>query len=137
MIKNCSIIDLKVIDDNRGTISIIEGGITFPFPIERSYFLHNVAKGSSRGGHSHKSTYQCLVAISGSFDVVLSDGDETKIIHLNNPNKGLIIVPNVWRVLENFSEKSICLVYASKIYDEDEYERNFEIFLKNKKNENH
>lgn len=128
LIDHLKIIDIPKIHDPRGNLSVIENG-TIPFEIKRVYYLYDVPSGSQRGGHAHKKLQQFLVALSGSFDVLLQDttGNKTKIT-LNKPNEGLLIPNMIWRELENFSSGSVCLVVASEVYDEDDYIRDLSQF---------
>ena len=123
------IIDIPKISDpeGRGNLSVVEKHI-LPFQVNRVYYLYDVPSDASRGGHAHKQLKQCLIAVSGSFDVVLHDGRDKKIIHLNKPNKGLIIPNGIWRELENFSSGSVCLALVSDYYNEADYIRDFEDF---------
>jgi mannose-6-phosphate isomerase-like protein (cupin superfamily) len=125
---NIEIIDIPKIVDHRGTIAVIENDVV-PFPIKRVYYLFDVPSSAQRGGHSHKEQSEFLVALSGSFDVVLNNGTEIKKVNLNKPNKGLLIKTNVWRELENFSSGSVCLVLASDVYKEEDYIRNYQEYL--------
>lgn len=123
-----NLISLPKIEERRGNLSVIEND-TIPFDIKRVYYLYDVPSGSERGGHAHKNLQQFLVALSGSFDVVLNDGKESKIITLNKPFEGLLINPGIWRELQNFSSGSVCLVVASEVYIEDDYIRDFDEFV--------
>lgn len=123
-----NLITLPKIEERRGNLSVIEKD-TIPFEIKRVYYLYDVPSGSERGGHAHKNLQQFLVALSGSFDVVLNDGKESKIITLNKPFEGLLINPGIWRELQNFSSGSVCLVVASEVYIEDDYIRDFDEFV--------
>jgi hypothetical protein len=122
------IISIPKIEERRGNLSVIENE-TIPFDIKRVYYLYDVPTGSERGGHAHKDLQQFLVALSGSFDVVLNDGKEEQIITLNKPYEGLLINSGIWRELRNFSSGSICLVVASEVYIEEDYIRDFDEFL--------
>lgn len=123
-----TLIELPKIQDPRGNLSVIENG-TIPFSINRVYYLYDVPSDAYRGGHAHKKLFQFLVPLSGSFDVVLKDGfGQGKIISLNKPNRGLLIVPGIWRELTNFSSGSVCLVLASEMFDENDYIRDFAEF---------
>ncbi len=123
------IIDIPKIEDPEGNIAVVENS-TIPFEIKRVYYLYDIPSSATRGGHAHRNLQQILIAISGSFDVVLKDGNSTKTVVLNKPNKGLLIKNNTWRELENFSSGAVCLVLASNIFDEEDYIRDFETFLK-------
>ena len=128
-VDRCRIIDLPKIADARGNLSFIESGLHIPFEIRRVYYLYDVPGGSERGAHAHSSLHQLMVAMSGSFDVVLDDGANQKRFHLNRSYYGLYIGPMMWRSLENFSSGSVCLVLASEHYDEKDYIRDYETFL--------
>lgn len=120
-------IDIPKIKDVRGNLSVVEKDI-IPYNIKRVYYLYDVPSDAYRGGHAHKNLYQFLIPLSGSFDVILKDGKNTKTITLNKPDKGLLIVPGIWRELENFSSGSVCLVLASEEYDEADYIYDFQDF---------
>lgn len=128
-ISDCKIIELPKITDMRGNLSFIEGGRHIPFDIQRAYYLYDVPGGASRGGHGHKKLYQLMIAISGSFSVLLDDGVQHKTYTLNRPYEGLIICPMIWRELDNFSSGSVCLVMASERYDEEDYYRDYASFI--------
>ena len=121
------LIEIPKICDSRGNLSVIEGD-TIPFVSKRVYYLYDVPSGGERGGHAHKEQLELLIAVSGSFDVVLNDGSVEKIITLNKPNIGLLIPVGIWRELENFSSGSVCLVLASDEFDEEDYIRDYDIF---------
>lgn len=125
---DCKLIDLPKIADVRGNLTFIEGGVHVPFEIERVYYLYDVPGGSERGGHAHKKLHQFIIAMSGSFDVVLDDGHEKKRVHLNRSYNGLYLCPMMWRELDNFSSGSVCMVLASRHFDEDDYIRNYPTF---------
>jgi hypothetical protein len=126
----CRMVDLPKINDPRGNLTFIEGGRHVPFEIRRVYYLYDVPGGAERGGHAHKDLHQLIVAMSGSFDVVLDDGYEKKRIHLNRSYNGLYVCPMIWRELDNFSSGSVCMVLASNHYDESDYYRDYQEFLK-------
>src|SRR5690606_18841881 len=115
--------------DYRGNIAVVENDVA-PFEIKRVYYLFDVPSSASRGGHAHKNLQQLLIPLSGSFDVILKDGKETQIVTLNKPDRGLLIRSNVWRELDNFSSGAVCLVLASEVFDEDDYIRDFDEFLR-------
>lgn len=128
-VSDCKIIDLPKISDPRGNLTFIEGGNHVPFDIKRVYYLYDVPGGAERGGHAHKALHQLLIAMSGSFDVILDDGNEKKRVSLNRSYHGLYICPMIWRELDNFSSGSVCMVLASNFYDEADYFRNYEDFM--------
>ncbi|MCI9845893.1 sugar 3,4-ketoisomerase [Flavobacterium pectinovorum] len=123
-----TIIEIPKIENSLGNIAVIEND-TVPFEIKRVYYLFDIPSNATRGGHAHKKLQQVLIAISGSFDVVLNNGKTQNTITLNKPDKGLLIENNTWRELENFSSGAVCLVLASNEYDEDDYLRDYEEFL--------
>jgi uncharacterized RmlC-like cupin family protein len=122
------IIDIPKINNTKGNIGVIEND-TIPFDIKRVYYLFDVPSGAKRGGHAHKKLKQVLIAISGSFDVVLKNGKSIEIITLNRPDKGLLIENNIWRELQNFSSGSVCLVLASEEFSEDDYIRSYKDYI--------
>lgn len=129
-IDECRIINFPKIADARGNLSFIEGNNHIPFPIKRVYYLYDVPSGATRGGHAHKTLSELIIALSGSFDVVLDDGKEKKLFFLNRPHYGLYIPPGVWREIENFSSNSVALVLDSDFFDEKDYIRDYEVFKK-------
>ena len=128
-IKDCKIIELPKISDPRGNLTFIEGGGQIPFDIQRVYYLYDVPGGSERGGHAHKNLEQLIIAMSGSFDVVLDDGYEKKRFHLNRSYYGMYVNTMVWRELDNFSSGSVSMVLASNKYTEDDYVRDYDRFI--------
>lgn len=129
-IDTCSVISLPKISDPRGNLTSIEGGLHVPFDIQRVYYLYDVPGGAERGGHAHKGLHQLIIAMSGSFDVVLDDGFNKKRVHLSRSYNGLYVCPMIWRELDNFSSGSVCMVLASNRYDEEDYFRDYGDFLK-------
>ena len=125
---NIEILQIPKIEDYRGNIAVIENDI-IPFLIKRVYYLFDVPSSARRGGHAHKEQFELLIPLSGSFDVVVNDGKNQKVISLNKPDKGLLIKSNIWRELENFSSGAVCLVLSSGEYLEEDYIRNFDDFL--------
>ena len=114
--------------DGRGNLSVVEKDF-LPFVIKRVYYLYDVPSSSTRGGHAHKQLQQFLIALSGSFDVVLDNGKQRRIITLNRPDRGLLIPNGVWRELENFSSGAVCLSLVSAEYNEHDYIREYESYL--------
>lgn len=131
-IADCSLYNLKKINDPRGNLTAIEGESDVPFKIARVYYLYDVPAGAHRGGHAHKQLHQLLVAVAGSFDVIICDGRQQRRFHLTSPYVGLYICPYIWRELKNFSSGSVCFVLASNNYYEEDYIRDFKIFLETK-----
>lgn len=121
------IITLPKIEDPRGNLSVIEGN-TIPFKMNRVYFLYDVPSGAERGGHAHKNQQEFIIAVSGSFQVILNDGTEEKVYTLFKPNQGLYVPVNTWRELRNFSAGAVCLVVSSAEFDESDYIREFNEF---------
>lgn len=134
-INNCRIIELPKIHDPRGNLSYVEGSRHIPFDIKRVYYLYDVPGGETRGGHAHKELQQLIIAMSGSFDVVLDDGVNKKVSTLNRSYYGLYLPKMIWRELVNFSSGAVCMVLASEFYDEDDYYRDYDNFLVNAKKE--
>lgn len=129
-IDDCQIIELPKIPDIRGNLTFIEGTRHVPFEIKRVFYLYDVPTAADRGAHAHKTLHQFLICLSGSFDVRLDDGVHNKIVHLNRPWQGLHIPPMIWASEVNFDPGSICLVLASQVYDESDYYRDYECFIK-------
>lgn len=131
-VENVQVLEIPVVDDVRGNLAYIQKGI-IPFEFKRVYYLFDVPSTAFRGGHSHIDQQEILIALSGSFEVVVSDGFEKKSYLLNKPNIGLLITTGIWRELQNFSSGSVCLVLASDVYKEEDYIRDYVEFLKSKK----
>ncbi|MHB8210555.1 MAG: sugar 3,4-ketoisomerase [Acidithiobacillus sp.] len=126
----CKVINLPKVQDSRGNLTFVESNNHISFDIQRVYYLYDVPGGSARGGHAHKDLHQLIIAMSGSFDVVLDDGKNKKTIHLARSYYGLYICPMIWRELDNFSSGSVCMVLASNKYDEDDYYRDYAEFMR-------
>ena len=122
-------INIPKIEDYRGNIAVIENDV-LPFEVKRVYYLYDIPSTAARGGHAHKEQSEFLIAISGSFDLVLNNGNTIQKITLNKPDKGLLIPINIWRELENFSSGAVCLVLASAVFDEQDYIRDFQDYKK-------
>lgn len=129
-IERCRVVELPRINDPRGNLTFIESGDQVPFDIKRAYYLYDIPGGAERGGHAHKELQQLIVAMSGSFDIVLDDGFAQERVNLNRSYFGLYIGPMVWREMDNFSSGSVCMVLASTHYDESDYYRDYEEFLR-------
>jgi dTDP-4-dehydrorhamnose 3,5-epimerase-like enzyme len=130
-VADIKILPIPKIQDVRGNLSVIEGDV-IPFAMKRVYYLYDIPSGAERGGHSHKVQQEFLVALSGSFTVVLTDGKDKVSVTLNKPNEGLWIPNGIWRELENFSSGSVCLVIASDVFEEVDYIRDYNEFLLSK-----
>jgi len=133
-INKCQVFNLPRINDPRGNLTFVESGRHIPFDIRRVYYLYDVPGGSERGGHAHKGLQQLIIAMSGSFDIHLDDGYSKKTIHLNRSYDGLFICPMIWREIDNFSSGAVCMVLASDFYDEEDYYRDYDVFLRDAKN---
>ncbi len=127
-VADCYILPLPKVHNAGGNITSVNNGKEIPFDIKRVYYLYDVPGGEARGGHAHKQLEQLIVAASGSFDITLNDGHQEKKFHLSRPYQGVYIPPGLWRMLDNFSSGSICLVLASTTYSEDDYIRDFAHF---------
>jgi hypothetical protein len=127
-IHNCNVVEMEKNHNPAGNITVYQNGSPMPFDVKRIYYLYDVPGGSERGGHAHKELHQLIVAASGSFDVIVDDGRNKKIIQLNRPYYGLLVVPGIWREIVNFSSGAICLVLASEKYTEEDYIRDYPEF---------
>lgn len=132
-IDDCKLIDLRKISDRRGNLTVIEGKQDIPFDVKRVYYLYDVPGGESRGAHAHKALYQLIIAANGSFTITLNDGKHKKAYNLNRSYYGLLVVPGIWRVLDDFSSGAVLLCLASEHYEEGDYIRNYKEFKKYKK----
>jgi len=127
-VPRCRLLDLPIVHEPRGNLTFIESRRHIGFQIERVYYLYDVPGGAERGGHAHKELHQFIVAMSGSFDVVVDDGRVRDRCHLNRSYRGLYLPPMIWRELDNFSSGSVCLVLASAHFDEADYLRDYDEF---------
>lgn len=131
---DCSIIEFdKHHSDRKGNLTVVENCKSVPFDVKRTYYLYDIPGGESRGGHAHRGLYQLIVAVSGSFTVTLDDGEVKRTFFLNRPYQGLMVVPGIWRTLDEFSSGAVCMVLASEGYSEDDYIRDYEDFRKYRK----
>ena len=128
-LSHCRIIDLPKISDPRGNLTFIEGDRHVPFQVKRVFYLYDVPGGADRAGHALKTCQQFLIAMSGSFDVILYDGKDKQRIHLNRSYNGLYLPPMIWREMDNFSSGSVCLALASEPYSEGDYFRDYKKYL--------
>ena len=128
-LSKCKIVELPKIADPRGNLTFIEGERNIPFEIKRVYYLYDVPGGATRAGHGHKTLQQLIIAMSGSFDVVLDDGTQRERYHLNRSYNGLYVCSMMWREIDNFSSGSVCMVLASDFFDEADYFRNYDDFV--------
>jgi hypothetical protein len=131
-VSDCKIVDLSKVHSDAGNITVLENNINVPFDIKRIYYLYDVPMGADRGGHGHYELQQYIVAASGSFTFILDDGVTRKVFFLNDPSKALHILPGIWREIKSFSSGSICLVLASAEYEESDYIRKYDEYLKYK-----
>lgn len=129
----CKLIEIFKHNHKSGNISVIENHVEIPFSVNRIYYLYDIPSGESRGGHAHKSLFQLIIAASGSFNVIIDDGVSKQTYFLNRPNCALLIVPGIWRELNDFSSGSVCLVLASELYTESDYIRDYDDFINYKK----
>lgn len=126
---SCKIIDLPKISDPNGNLTFIESSTQIPFEIKRVYYMYDIPGGSYRGAHAHKNLHQLIIAMSGSFDIEIDDGENKKRFHLNRSYYGLYVPPMMWRLLDNFSSGVVCMVLASEFYDEGDYFRDYQDFV--------
>ena len=127
---NTALIDFPKITDPRGNLTVAQAHTDVPFSIKRAYWVYDVPAGECRGGHAHKLCKEVLIALSGSFHVTVDNGEEQKTVLLNHPYQGLLINTDVWRTLDDFSSGAVCLVLASEPFDEDDYIREYDDFLR-------
>lgn len=132
-VNDVKIFELPRFNDPRGNLSFVEQNIHIPFEIKRTYWLYDVPGGEARGGHAYRENQEFIVALSGSFDVVLDDGNEKKVFTLNRSYYGLYVPEGLWREMENFSTNSLAVILSSTDYDANDYIRDYDVFLKMKK----
>lgn len=130
MIDLCKIIDLPMIKNPKGNLTFIEAGRHIPFDIRRVYYLYDIPGGEERGGHAHRALHQLIIAMSGSFDIRIDDGRAKKTVHMNRSYYGLYICPMIWREIDNFSSGAVCMALASEFYDEADYYRDYDQFIR-------
>jgi len=128
-VDSCIVSDLPKMTDARGNLTFVEGGVHVPFSIHRLFYLYDIPTEESRGAHAHRELHQFLICLSGSFDVALDDGTNSRQVHLNRPWKGLHVPPMIWAAEINFDPGSVCLVLASDVYHEHDYIRDYREFL--------
>ena len=126
---DCSFVELPKVEIREGNITALNGGVDLPFEIKRVFYTYDIPGGVTRGGHAHRNCHEFLVAASGSFEVVLDDGVNMRIVMLNRPYQGLHILPGIWSAEQEFSSGSICLALTSDVYDDDDYIRDYDEFL--------
>lgn len=132
-IDDCIVFPLPKIQDPAGNLTALNNGVEIPFQVKRVFYIYDIPAGTTRGAHAHRETYQFIVAASSSFDLTLDDGHDTRIVHLDRPFYGLLVVPGVWCRLENFSSASVCMVLASDHYREEDYICDYNEFIELKK----
>lgn len=133
---DCSIIEFdKHHSDRKGNLTVVQNGETLPFDVKRVYYIYDIPGGESRGAHAHKDLHQLIVAASGSFRVTLDDGNVKRSFTLNRPFQGLYVRPGLWRDLDDFSSGAVCMVLASEVYQQEDYIRDYEEFIKFRKSE--
>ena len=129
-IADCILINVPIKNDVRGNLSFIESHNHIPFEIKRVYYLYDVPKNQSRAGHAHKALNQLLFCLNGEVQILIDDGKNKRIINLNKPYQGLLLLPGIWREIKFIEEKSICLCLADRVYEESDYFRKYEDFKK-------
>jgi hypothetical protein len=127
---DCSIIQLPKVEFDTGNLTAIEGKDIIPFEVKRVFYIYDIPGGQDRGAHAHIECHQFLIAASGSFDVALDDGISKRTVNLNRPNLGIHIPPGIWASEQSFSSGAICLVLTSHAYDEKDYLRDYQNYLK-------
>lgn len=128
-LSDCRLLEVPRFTDERGSLSVVESNGLIPFEIRRVYYLYDIPAGQVRAAHGHRSLQQLIIALSGSFEVKLDDGFETRTFRLDRPDRGLYVCPGMWRDLNGFSGGAVCMVLASELFDEADYLRNYQDFL--------
>ena len=128
-IDSVKLIDLPLVPERRGNLTFVEGDVHIPFAIKRVYYLYDIPSGAERGQHAHKELQQLIICMSGSFSIVIDDGNSTKEFFMDSPSKGLYLPPMIWRDIKSFSKGSVCMVLASEVYLESDYIRNYSTFI--------
>jgi len=131
-IDDCAIYELSRHHHDNGNLTVVQNNDELPVNIQRTFYIYDVPGGAERGGHSHRACYEFIVAVSGAFDVTVTDGKRERTFTLNRPYQGLLVVPGIWRTLQNFSSGSVCLALASQHFDEQDYIRDYDEFLHEK-----
>lgn len=137
MNKSCKLIDLSTFSGADGSLTFIENQQLIPFDIKRVYYLHGVPANTQRGVHAHKTLQQLIIAVSGSFDITIDDGESRTVFHMNNPQQGLYVCPMIWREIDNFSSDAVLMVLASTVYEPDDYIHEYHEFITYKKAATH
>jgi len=130
VIDDCRSIELPRVQDPRGNLTFVESNRQIPFAIKRVYYLYDVPGGAERGGHAHRELHQLIIAVAGSFDILLDDGHSKKAVHMDRSYNGLYVCPMIWREINNFSSGAVCMVLASEFYDELDYYREYGQFIR-------
>jgi len=128
-IDKARLVQIKEVEDDRGSLSVLEQLSDIPFEIKRIYYMYDIARGADRGHHAMKTQSKFLIAIHGHFDVLVKDGRDEKVFHLNRPSQGLLIPGGLWRKMYNFSESAVCLVVADEVFVEEDHIRNYQTYL--------
>lgn len=126
----CRLVDLPTLTDERGSLTVAEAELDIPFVIRRVFYLHGVPAGTSRAGHAHREQEQVMLALAGSFEVLLDDGADSRTVRVARPDRGLYVSAMVWQELHDFSPGAVCVVLASTRYREDDYCRDYEEFCR-------
>lgn len=126
---DCGVFELPKVHDRRGNLTAVNNRLDIPFDMKRVFYIYDIPSGATRGAHAHKEAWQFIVAASSSFDILLDDGHNRRMVHLDRPNYGLLVPPGIWSCLQNFSSAAVCMVLTSHLYDPDDYLRDYDEFL--------